>query len=120
MWGRILTRLFALFGITLTCVACYGTEYVDYYDVYKARGIVQDSDGNPINGIKVSMSSRESYTNQEGRFYIQDITRSVTFEDVDGAENGGEFITTTRKIEGEDEDFGIVTLYREGEESTNK
>lgn len=120
MWGKILTRLFAMFGMTLTCVACYGSIYTEYNNTFSARGVVQDSEGNPIEGIRVSMAADESYTDSNGRFYVQDIIRNVTFEDVDGPANGGEFIMTTRLIEEQDEDFGIVTLYREGEERNNE
>lgn len=120
MWGKILTRIFAMFGLTLTCVACYGSPWTEYNDTFSARGIVQDSDGNPIEGIRVSMAGDENYTNSNGRFYVQDITRNVTFEDVDGEAGGGEFITTTRLLNGPEDDLGIVTLYREGEERDNE
>lgn len=120
MWGKILTRIFAMFGLTLTCVACYGSPWTEYNDTFSARGIVQDSDGNPIEGIRVGMAKDETYTNPDGRFFIQDIVRNVTFEDVDGEANGGEFITTTLLINDREEDLGIVTLYREGEERDNE
>lgn len=42
--GRVLTRLFALFGITLTCVACYGTPYEEYRFDFEASGRVVDGE----------------------------------------------------------------------------
>ena len=49
---RLLTRLFALFGMTLTCVACYGVEYQEYDPSFAASGRVVDEEGNPIQGIR--------------------------------------------------------------------
>lgn len=128
MWAKILTRLFAMFGMTLTCVACYGTMYTEFTpSLRRASGIVEDSEGNPIKGIKVSMVSQNCFTDESGRFYIQDgaaLSDIVTFEDVDGQENGGEFMT--RSIELDDDnideygDMGVVILYREDEDISNQ
>ena len=121
MWGQVLTRLFALFGMTLTCVACYGTEYIEYDPMLsRASGSVMDGEGNAIEGIKVSTFSKEVYTDQDGRFYIQDIVDTVLFEDVDGQANGGEFKSRSITLSKGYQDLGIVTLYREGEESINE
>ena len=54
MLGKILTRLFALFGMTLTCVACYGTPYEEYHPEYIISGRVVDTEGNAIKGIRVN------------------------------------------------------------------
>ena len=90
----------------------------------RATGIVEDSDGNPIEGIKVSTTSSESYTNKDGWFYIQDIVGTAHFEDVDGEANGGKFqsrsINLTNGRVDEYYDLGIVTLYREDENLSNQ
>jgi hypothetical protein len=91
MTGKILTRLFALFGMTLTCVACYGVEYTEYNPRFSATGRVIDELGTAIEGIKVNTNSSECYTDNDGRFFIRGEIPTVEFTDVDGAENGGEF-----------------------------
>ena len=117
MTGRLLTRLFALFGMTLTCVACYGVEYTEYNPRFSATGRVVDELGTAIEGIKVNTNSSECYTDNDGRFFIRGEIPVVEFTDVDGAENGGEFEQhsislnvndTTR----DDIDFGDITLKR--------
>ena len=52
MTGKLLTRLFALFGMTLTCVACYGVEYTEFHPEFGATGRVVDEQEQPIKGIK--------------------------------------------------------------------
>lgn len=120
MWGRLLTRIFALFGMTLTCVACYGVEPADYNPEFAASGRVCDKDGNPIKAIKVNITSGGSYTDDNGVFYVQGTIGSITFTDVDGMENGGEFKSHTQFLQNGYSDIGIVTLYRKGENETNK
>lgn len=120
MWGRFLTRIFALFGMTLTCVACYGTEYTGFQTQFSASGRVCDKDGKPIQGIKVGMlAGGSTYTDNEGGFYVQGDTKAVTFTDVDGMENGGAFETLQCNLytNGNDmhTDMGFVYLKREGE-----
>ena len=82
----------------------YGVPHVTFS--LKAR--VVDEAGEPIEGIKVSANWIEGYTNQDGEININGsvFTGSqyrVTFEDVDGEENGGEFETLvldiTEKVE---------------------
>ena len=110
--------MFALFGMTLTCVACYGVPEADYNPQWRASGRVVDPEGEPIKGIKVSMSSSEVHTDYDGRFYVTGGSHSVQFEDVDGEDNGGKYLS--RRIElyssgGEHlgEELGDVTLERE-------
>lgn len=90
MLGKILTRLFALFGFSLTCVACYGTMYDEYNPRYLVSGRVVDSDGKPIKDIEVS-SNQSATTDSEGRFRLGASYATIRIEDVDGVENGGEF-----------------------------
>ena len=90
MLGKILTRLFALFGFSLTCVACYGTMYDEYNPQYLVSGRVVDSDGKPIKDLEVSSNQRTT-TDSEGRFRLGASYATIRIEDVDGVENGGEF-----------------------------
>lgn len=90
MLGKILTRLFALFGFSLTCVACYGTMYDEYNPRYLVSGRVVDSDGKPIKDLEVS-SNQWTTTDNEGRFRLGASYATIRIEDVDGVENGGEF-----------------------------
>jgi hypothetical protein len=91
MTGRLLTRLFALFGMTLTCVACYGVEYTEFNPEFGAAGRVIDEEGTPIEGIRVHGSRAETSTDADGRFYVRAIEPFVILTDVDGEANGGEF-----------------------------
>ena len=80
----------------------YGQPYANF----KALGTVRDEDGNPVKGIQVTVRQHWSYdepadnrlfTNAEGTYQlIREVfdgpeSVTVTFEDVDGEENGGEF-----------------------------
>ena len=71
MIGKVLTRLFALFGMTLTCVACYGVPDAEYMPEWAASGRVVDPEGEPIEGIKVSMDGDVCLSNHNGRFYVE-------------------------------------------------
>lgn len=120
MLGKILTRLFALFGFSLTCVACYGTMYDEYNPRFLASGRVVDSEGEPIQGIEVSSGQRTT-TDREGRFRLGASYAYLQIEDVDGVENGGEF--EAREIALEDSysygnyvtDLGDIELKRREE-----
>lgn len=98
MLGKILTRLFALFGFSLTCVACYGTMYDEYNPQYLVSGRVVDSDGKPIKDLEVSSNQRAT-TDSEGRFRLGASYSTIRIEDVDGVENGGEFEPREIKIQ---------------------
>ena len=92
MWGKILTRLFALFGITLTCVACYGTPYEEFRPYFGASGRVVDEEGEPILGIEASVGNNKVLTKADGHFYVESFDYSkLTLIDIDGEENGGDF-----------------------------
>ncbi|MFI3280393.1 MAG: radical SAM-associated putative lipoprotein [Rikenellaceae bacterium] len=80
----------------------YGTPLVDYRFI----GELTDADGNPIKGIEVKINSTEEVvtTDNTGTFSNEftsyaDGFHSVTFTDVDGAENGGEFATKQVEVE---------------------
>ena len=123
MLGKILTRLFALFGFSLTCVACYGTMYDEYNPRYLVSGRVVDSDGKPIKDLEVS-SDQWTMTDREGRFRLGASYATIRIEDVDGVENGGEF--ETREINIQDKysygnyitDLGDIELKRKEEHKT--
>lgn len=79
------------------------------YADYKVMGTVSDEDGKPIKGIRVSVRLKYSpwskdveetlFSDDKGAYQL---TRTVddlppvtlSFEDVDGEENGGEFVST--------------------------
>lgn len=91
MLGKILTRLFALFGMTLTCVACYAPYDAEFNPNFQASGRVVDPEGEPIEGIHVSTDLSGSYTNKSGEFRVVGKLAYVYFSDDDGELNGGEF-----------------------------
>lgn len=80
----------------------YGQPHADF----KALGTVRDEDGNPIKGIQVTVRQHWSYarpavntllSDEKGTYQLirqvvdEPESITVTFEDVDGEENGGEF-----------------------------
>lgn len=112
MWGKFLTRLFALFGMSLTCVACYGTMYDEYRTYFSATGRVVDEAGNPIEGIKATMSGEHCLTDEDGRFFVEGYNHGMLhIRDIDGEENGGEYEDKDIDLgyQGQN-DVGIVTL----------
>ena len=118
MWGKILTRIFALFGITLTCVACYGTPYEEFRPYFGASGRVVDTEGEPIPGIEASVGNNKVLTKADGHFYVESFDYSkLTLIDIDGEENGGDF--ERRDIElmyQGNNDVGDVVLERKQKE----
>lgn len=113
MIGKILLRLFALFGMTLTCVACYGTAYDEYHAEYGASGRVVDPQKNPIEGIEVSLGEKTTYTTEDGRFYIHNLDYSgLHLRDVDGKRNGGEFADKYIVVNQPDADLGDIELQK--------
>ena len=110
MLGKILTRLFALFGMSLTCVACYGTPYMGYDPDFVVSGRVVDPEGEPINGISVEMNVA-TRTDADGVFFLQGDVPVITFNDTDGKANGGEFESLTINLTNAG-DLGDITLER--------
>lgn len=98
MTGRLLTRLFALFGMTLTCVACYGVVHTEFNPDFGAAGRVVDDENNPIVGIRAQCGTNTVYTDESGRFHVRSTTTRIVLTDVDGEENGGEFETLELNI----------------------
>ena len=98
MLGKILTRLFALFGMTLTCVACYAPYDAEFNPNFQASGRVVDPEGAPIEGIHVSTDLSGSYTNKSGEFRVVGRLADIHFSDDDGELNGGEFQPLQMKL----------------------
>ncbi|MBO7262954.1 MAG: hypothetical protein J6U93_00355 [Alistipes sp.] len=91
MLGKILTRLFALLGMSLTCVACYACPDTEFNPNFEASGRVVDPEGEPIEGIHVSTDLQGSFTNKSGEFRVVGRLADIYFSDDDGELNGGEF-----------------------------
>lgn len=91
MLGKILTRLFALFGMTLTCVACYAPYDAEFNPNFEASGRVVDPEGEPIEGIHVSTDIQGGFTDESGEFRVLGRLNWVYISDDDGELNGGEF-----------------------------
>ena len=129
MLGKILTRLFALFGMTLTCVACYAPYGAEFNHNFEASGRVVDPEGEPIEGIHVSTDLYGSYTNESGEFRVAGRLSMVFLSDDDGELNGGEFQSKTIELPtdqtwAEDEikviDLGDIELTRVNNEEVNE
>lgn len=91
MFGKILTRLFALFGMSLTCVACYACPDTEFNANFQASGRVVDPEGEPIEGIHISTDIQGGYSNKSGEFRVCGRLAEIHFMDDDGELNGGEF-----------------------------
>ena len=110
LWEKLASLILGLLGFAscgeieniLEAPDMYGQPHADF----KALGTVRDEDGNPIKGIQVTVRQHWSYdepadnklfTDANGTYQlIREVfdgpeSVTVTFEDVDGEENGGEF-----------------------------
>ncbi len=83
----------------------YGVPLVNY----RFMGELTDTEGNPIKGIEVKISSAEDTitTDDKGAFstdFSGDANgyHRVTFTDVDGTDNGGEFASKQVEVEWDD------------------
>ncbi|MFI3332149.1 MAG: radical SAM-associated putative lipoprotein [Rikenellaceae bacterium] len=92
-------------GNIITTPDMYGTPISDF----RFMGEVTDSEGNPIKGIevKVSSASESTLTDDQGAFSTEfktyiDGTHTITFTDIDGEENGGEFISQQVEVKWDD------------------
>ena len=112
--NRILAAILVLLGFS-SCgegkepMPEYGTPSVSY----RIKGTVTDKDNAPIKGIKVVISVEPEiesdditvYTDADGKFtgphtYSFSLYgQTVTFEDVDGEDNGGRFKSATLGID---------------------
>ena len=108
IWKYLATGILGLLGFAscgknlVDTLVMYGQPYADF----KALGTVSDEHGTPIKGIRVSVRLKYSpwsqdmettlYTDDKGDYqFITEVFDvppvTITFDDVDGEENGGEF-----------------------------
>lgn len=108
---KIITKSLSILGFTIPMFGCdvpdmYGTPSADY----EVKGKVLDADGDPIKGIKVSLmedpvyNSVSTHSIENGEFKV--CLRTIPFDkvqltaqDIDGAENGGEFEEKTLELD---------------------
>lgn len=105
MKEKLLLAAASLLGFATACenkrtVDMYGTPYIDY----NVRGKVTDKEGNPIKGIEVGNQEVKPVTSgSDGSYELSGREWSgqttLTFTDVDGPENGGEFIEKKVAVE---------------------
>ena len=120
------------FALVESCAKdMYGCPYVDF----QLKGTVMDTDGVPVEGIKVHVSgvqddqphgykhNAECYTDSEGIYILTDSDFDtfkqlhLKFEDVDGPANGGEFETHELDVDVEqtkEADGWFVGAFRAG------
>ena len=115
--NKLIKITLGLLGVAMvdSCVA--KAEYGCPHSDFEAKGVVTDEDGNGIQGIRVVVSAEYPnpnyvggpitdtlWTSHSGEYVSRDdnfaILSSVKleFEDVDGAENGGEFQSVTVEV----------------------
>ncbi len=107
---KIITKSLPILGFTIPMFGCdapemYGTPWADY----EVKGKVLDADGDPIKGIKVSLiedqyNSQSTQSLENGTFKVCLGTipfdkLKLTAQDIDGAENGGEFEEKTVELD---------------------
>lgn len=107
MKEKLLLAAASLLGFA---TACENKRTVDMYGVppphvgYKVKGKVTDKAGNPIPGIEVNDKANKitSATGGDGSYELSgavwDRVMTLTFTDIDGPENGGEFVEKTVDI----------------------
>lgn len=128
---RLIKVTLGLLGIALVDSCIAREEYGCPYAEFEAKGLATDETGNGIQGIRVVISAEYPnplytgtpltdtlWTNNNGEYvtgksylveqfaYMKSV--QVEFEDVDGAENGGEFQSVTVEVP--------VTQVKEGDE----
>lgn len=103
MKEKLLLAAASLLGFATACenkrtVDMYGTPYFDY----KVKGKVTDKEGAPVKGIEVGSQDAGPVTSgSDGSYELSGREWSfrqttLTFTDIDGPENGGEF--TEKKV----------------------
>ncbi len=130
--SKLIAKILMLCGISLTCTACYGMPEAPYRYMTDIEGVVTDEEtGEPIEGIKISSGKYDgSMSDADGKFaftrYMHSPERiTVTVEDVDGPENGGEYASRSREVELVQENFaptdgrGGPNAYWKGHWETN-
>ena len=106
--------------MAVVLAACYGVP-VD--DMYQSLITAKDSSGEPINGLKVTLvttanDSIPEFTNENGeaiiRYFQDEEASKLIVEDVDGADNGGEFLKNEQDYDGSDSTVDL-TMTRKSE-----
>ena len=112
---KIITKSLSILGFTIPMFGCdapvmYGTPSADY----EIKGKVLDADGDPIKGIKVEVQTYvagpepipiiRKFSLDDGTYDASVQTFPVSklrlvAQDVDGAENGGEFEEKTVELD---------------------
>ncbi len=112
IWKILATAVLGLIGFSSCVSVTEGLEmYGQPHSDFKALGSVNDEKGNPIEGIRVAIQRHKGfgskfdndtvYTDSKGAYLLEKELFSapdavtVTFEDVDGEKNGGEFESAT-------------------------
>ena len=111
---KIITKSLSIIGFTLPVVGCVPVMYGSPSTTYEVKGKVLDNKGNTINGIKIALQDdatdpnpyqiAESQSLENGDYKIRNtiFPRSklyLSVEDIDGAENGGEFEEQTIELD---------------------
>lgn len=110
---KIIVKSLSILGFTLpvaSCVVMYGSPLADY----EVKGKVLDADGDPIKDIKVRLQDDRhyAYTSQDNECQSLDNgdyavrlnslptdKLYLVVQDIDGAENGGEFEEKTVELD---------------------
>lgn len=117
-WIRNLLRGLSVTSMVFVFQACYGTPQDMKYDMYIEGVVKARATGEPIQGIKVSLTETDQYefTDDRGVFsFYTDIATSypLLFEDEDGGQNGA-FMTRDTVIDPENNTiFFEIALDRE-------
>ena len=101
---RKLSRIFICVFAAVALMACSKEQNGDPFILFEVHGKVMDAAGNPLEGINVIAGQADvQKTNINGNFTFHGRTVPsdhvlLTFEDKDGDDNGGEFVTKTVEI----------------------
>ena len=101
---RKLSSIFIYALAAATLVSCSKEQNGDPFILFEVHGKVMDAAGNPLEGINVIAGQADvQKTNINGNFTFHGRTIPsdhvlLTFEDKDGDDNGGEFVTKTVEI----------------------
>ena len=115
--SKLIAKILVLCGISLTCTACYGVPERTNYMTDIEGMVTDEATGVPIEGIKISTKGpyyfEEGLSDALGRFNLRHVaqppaTITVTVEDIDGPENGGEYVTQTRSVDIVQQNFAPV------------
>lgn len=132
--NRIYGFIISLLGFSLGCQSCgqqakmYGSPTVEYgtpMATYIFSGKVTNADKTPIEGIEITVKDAKTTVNQltdkSGDYKLEYVdfpkgNVEITYKDIDGAKNGGEFEEYTEPISLKDADFtGGSGSWYEGE-----